>query len=216
MNVEIDVPTDYTITYIHKDGKAMRAAAKAELHENRTRRVTSKCCKDLTDFQLLVGNPPGMMVPKALDPNDGCWLFITIAFDPKMTVVSRSQKKRYDSCTYLEQLEACLRYYESCYHNYLRGISYGSWELDKSGKLHVHILFHSEDKIPGTYVLHTIRQGVKSDRKTLAFTKGRQDYCNNIVECADPSLTLAYITKDDSAKIGKGLPTEKYFYHRII
>jgi len=212
----VTVPKDYDIEW-SSEKKLMRIRT-SELHDNQYRRLTSKRVLDVADFQLLVGNPPGQMgsLVRRLDPDDGNWLFITISFDPKMTVISRSNRKRFDACNYQEQLETCLRYYETVYFTYIRGVSYGSWELDSGGKLHLHILLHSEDKIKDTYVLHTIRHGVSTDRHTLRFTRGKKDYCNNIVVCNDVLQTLQYITKDHERKLGRGIPTEKYFYHHIV
>lgn len=214
--VSMTVPKDFETKLEKRTTQAMRILP-GQLHENQYRRLTSKRVLDGPDFQLLVGNPPGSTsLTRRLDVDDGNWLFITISFDPKMLVCSGQTNKRYIACTYPEQLEACLRYYETVYFSYVRGVSYGSWELDSSGKLHVHILLHSEDKIKDTYVLNAIRHGVSTDKHTMKFTRGKRDYCNNIVVANDPLETLRYITKDHDRKLGRGLPVEKYFYHHIV
>lgn len=156
-----------------------------------------------------------------MDPQCGDWLFITISLPPRCLVDSSlkgRKKKEFKDLPYPQQLETVLRYFETVYIPYLRGFSFGSWELDKSGKLHLHVLHFSHDKINNgeTYVLRTIQHGVRTHSITQGLTKGKIDYMNNIVVCKDPSESLEYITKDHENKNALGLPKEKYFYWNII
>jgi hypothetical protein len=175
----------------------------------------------LGDLNPLVANPPNIHHIETAGLSrleyDGNWLFITISLDPRIYVGSdKKHLKRYINSSYDVQLETCLRYFESVYTPYLRGFSFGSWELDSHGKLHVHVLHHSEDEIQDTYVLNTIRQGVRSDMITQTMTKGKMDYCNSIVQCPDPSETLKYLCKDIDKKKGYGLPLAPYFFYNLI
>lgn len=185
------------------------------------RKSTNTRPDSLADLQLLVGDPQKAHCGKHCPMSHQCgdWLFITISMPPKCEVdstVKGRKKCKYENLPYDQQLETVLRYFESVYIPYLRGFSYSSWELDKSGKLHLHVLHHSYDKIEDSYVLRTIQHGVRTHALTQGLVKGKIDYMNSIVSCTNPVDTLQYLLKDHDKKNAPGLPRNKYFYWHIV
>lgn len=139
-------------------------------------------------------------------------LFCTVSPPPNLKIRTKVAKRqcvrRYDELPQGTQLDFCLRLIEHLYLPYCsKGELLMTWELNKSGNVHIHMLIYDEYS-QNDYSLHLFRRSIKADDLTrrILGTKSHNDYMNNIVICNDVAATIEYMCKDQQQRIDLGLP----------
>lgn len=158
-----------------------------------------------TASSLVRCRPRLMAAPKNL-------LFVTISPNPKTVIGRGPTKKCYGGMTIQEQYQYCMRIFQSIYLKFL-GLEtpeyVGTWELNQSGKVHLHFLILS-DTIKNDYQLKAMRQDIWGHELTQANLSAKhykdkktaKDVMNHIVFLTESiHKILEYLDKDHHQKI---------------
>lgn len=150
----------------------------------------------------------------------GNTMFITVSPPPSLKIrVLENGKlsvRRYDMLHQANQLTFCHRLIEALYIPYITdGYLMGTWELNKSGHVHVHFLLYDR-YIQNDYQLAMFRRSIKIDpisRKIMG--RQKNDYMNNIFYCDDVEDRLDYMDKDTEQKKDIDTLYSNFFYKNI-
>ena len=144
------------------------------------------------NFEELAGEGK-QIIFATISPNPNVKIPVTRRFNGKKI----NAKMPYGKLPQRNQYEYCIRMLRSAY-NYSHEVKiYGTWELNKSGNVHLHLLFY-DPNIQSKTELEIFRRDVLNSELVLKnLSKKLVDYCNNIVYVNDGvSDRLLYMDKD--------------------
>lgn len=137
-------------------------------------------------------------------------MFITISPSPSTMVTqvrfiegigNKGKVKKvtlpYGRLRQIEQYRYCLRVVKSCYRYSYHTRIFGTWELNKAGNVHFHLLM-TDKNIKTETDLHMFRKDVLNCEMVMDNLRGHsKDYMNNIVYVNDTiEERLKYMKKD--------------------
>jgi len=107
----------------------------------------------------------------------------------------------YGKMTHEEQYEYCIKIIERIYlFNLPDSQIIGTWELNKSGNVHIHMLLKS-DSLINEYQLQMLRRDVLCHMEVYRNLNGKNDFMNNIVWLTEDLTTIIeYFDKDYDIK----------------